>query len=321
MANLGYIQVTRECNQRCLFCSNPPSGRLASLAQLKTQAEDLATRGCDGIILTGGEPTLFPELPALVSHVASLGLPPRIITNGQRLSDGQLLDELLEAGLAYVHLSLYSVRPELQDRLSGNPGGFDRAQKTLERLGERVTRTRSVGPLVVDLNVVISRPTAGLVHEVAAFVTERLPFVRHVVFNNLDPSTDRVAANPDLVPRLFELELGLHRALGLLEAKGRSFRVERVPLCYLPDYEHVSTETRKIVKEEHRLIHFLDDKRLVCQQGRASWERGKAEACASCRLDPICAGLDSMDRHYSSAELAPVFLDPAPIVKRILDAP
>lgn len=342
MANLGYVQVTRECNQRCRFCSNPPSGRTASLADLKAQVDDLAARGCEGIILTGGEPTLLEELPELVAHVASLGLPPRIITNAQRLAEGPLLDRLMAAGLAHVHVSLYSCREEVQDGLTRNPGGFGRTLRALERLGERVADpgarpaprgdrpsgdggakgAAGIAPrLAVDLNVVMSHQNAGHLHEVAAFVLARLPFVRHVVWNNLDPSTDRVAEFPDTVPKLWELEVPLQRALGRLEAAGRSFRVERVPLCYLPGYEHASTETRKIVKEEPRLIHFLDDKALVCQHSRASWQRGKAEACAICRLDPICAGLDSLDVHYASAELAPVFLDPAPIVKRILQEP
>ena len=26
MANLGYLQLTRNCYQKCQFCSNPPSG-------------------------------------------------------------------------------------------------------------------------------------------------------------------------------------------------------------------------------------------------------------------------------------------------------
>lgn len=319
MANLGYIQVTRDCNQRCLFCSNPPSGLTATLDVLRAQVDDLVARGCDGIILTGGEPTLLAELPALVAHVASLGVPPRIITNGQRLAEGPLLDHLLDAGLAHVHVSLYSVREEIQDHLTGNPGALGNTLRTLDRLGRRVARRP--GRLAVDLNVVISHANADHLHEVAAFVVERLPFVHHLVWNCLDPSTDRVAEHPQMVPKLFEMEISLHRALGVLAAGGRSFRVERVPLCYLPGWEHVSTETRKIVKEEPRLIHFLDAKSLVLQQGRASWQRGKAPACASCRLDPICAGLDSMDRFYDSAELAPVFVDPSTIVEKILGGP
>jgi hypothetical protein len=83
------------------------------------------------------------------------------------------------------------------------------------------------------------------------------------------------------------------------------------------EFAHVSTETRKIVKEEARVIHFLDDKRRVCQHERQAWLRGKGEACRRCRLDPICAGLDSLDVHYDGAELYPVFVDPDRIVERV----
>jgi len=271
--------------------------------------------GCTGIILTGGEPTLLAELPALVAHVKELGVAARIITNGQRLAHGPLLEQLLDAGLDHLHVSMYSHREAVQDYLTRNPGGYQRLMTTLDRLRALVEEGR--GP-AVDLNVVINHENAAHLHEVAAFVVEQLAFIRHVVWNNLDPSTDRVAEDPDLVATLWEMEVPLARALSLLQRTGRTFRVERVPLCYLPGFEHVCTETRKIVKDEPRLIHFLDEKALVRQETRVAWQRGKAAACASCRLDPICAGLDSMDVYYDSSELAPVFVDPATIVRRIL---
>jgi MoaA/NifB/PqqE/SkfB family radical SAM enzyme len=317
MANLGYIQVTRECNQRCRFCSNPPSGKQTDLPRLCAQADELIGRGCEGIILTGGEPTLLEPLPELVAHVTARGVPARIITNGQRLAEGPLLDRLLAAGLRHVHLSLYSHREAVQDHLTRHPGGAARTRRALARLGRRQAASADGVP-AVDLNVVINHENADHLHRIAAFVADRLPFVRHVVWNNLDPSTERVQRFPETVPTLWELEVSLHRALRHLEAAGRTFRVERVPLCYLPGFEHVATETRKIVKDEPRLIHFLDDKALVCQHSRAAWQRGKAAACAACRLDPLCAGLDSLDVHYDSAALAPVFVDPAPIARRIL---
>ena len=314
MANLGYIQVTRDCNQRCRFCSNPPSGREATGAELQAQVDDLVRRGCTGVILTGGEPTLHLDLPDLVAYTRDQGVTPRIITNAQRLAEGPLLDQLLDAGLRHLHVSLYTHRATLQDHLTQTPGSGARVRAALARLGRR----RETRPdLTVDLNVVISRANADHLHRVVDWALVHAPFVGHWVFNNLDPSTDRIAEAPDLVPRLRDFEVSLQRALRTLQAAGRTFRVERVPLCYLAGFEHVSTETRKIVKEEPRLVHFLDDKRLVCQQGRAGWQRGKAEACQHCRLDPLCAGLDSMGHHYDPAELAPVFADPRPIAQRI----
>jgi MoaA/NifB/PqqE/SkfB family radical SAM enzyme len=311
MANLGYIQITRECNQLCRFCSNPPSGQSATAERIRTQVDDLLARGCDGLILTGGEPTLFEELPALISYATRRGAPCRIITNGQLLAEGDLLEQLVDAGLRHLHVSLYSHRADVQDMLTRNPGSWDRIQRTLARLGSHPAG------LTVDLNVVINHYNADHLHRVAHFVVRQLPFVRHMVFNNLDPSMNRTAEFPDTIPKLWELEVSLLRALRALEAAGVTFRVERIPLCYMVEYAHVSTETRKIVKEEPRLIHFLDDKRLVCQHERAAWERGKAPQCGSCHLDPICAGLDSMDEHYSSKELYPVFADPAVIIRKI----
>jgi hypothetical protein len=105
------------------------------------------------------------------------------------------------------------------------------------------------------------------------------------------------------------------RALSMLHRSGRTFRVERVPLCYMVEFAWASTETRKIVKEEERIVHFLDEKGMVRQ---TSWSHGKATVCKVCRLEHICAGLFEMDKYYKSEELYPVFVEPDPIVDRIL---
>jgi len=45
MANLGYIQVIRQCNQTCRFCSNPENRRELSLAQAKRLVDLYRRRG------------------------------------------------------------------------------------------------------------------------------------------------------------------------------------------------------------------------------------------------------------------------------------
>jgi MoaA/NifB/PqqE/SkfB family radical SAM enzyme len=308
MANLGYVQLTRDCNQLCRFCSNPPSGHELDLARACALVDDLRARGFDGVILTGGEPTLVPWLPDVVRHAAQGGLSPRIITNGQRLADGPLLDALVAAGLRHAHASLYSHDPAVHDGLTRAPGSHGRAVRAVERMGER--------GLSVDVNCVINRYNAGALDAFARFVTERFPFVRHLVFNNLDARMNRVAENPDTVPRLADLELSLARALRFLERRGLTFRVERVPLCYMAEWAHCSTETRKLVKDEERVVHFLDRKGTVRQKG-AAFLHGKPETCRPCTLSPICAGLDGLGEAYDGAELYPVFVDPAEVAARV----
>lgn len=308
MANLGYVQLTRDCNQLCRFCSNPPTGEAIELAEACRLVDDLRARGFDGVILTGGEPTLVPWLPDVVRHATASGLSPRIITNGQRLADGPLLDALVAAGLRHAHASLYSHDPAVHDGLTRAPGSHGRAARAVLRMGER--------GVSVDVNCVIHRYNAGALDLFARFVVERFPLVRHLVFNNLDARMNRVAENPDTVPRLADMELSLARALRLLESRGLTFRVERVPLCYMAEWAHCSTETRKLVKDEERVVHFLDRKGTVRQKGGA-FVHAKAEACRACTLDPICAGLDGLGEAYDAAELYPVFLDPVAVAARV----
>lgn len=309
MANLGYVQVTRACNQTCRFCSNPPSGLELDLDEARRRVDDLAARRYDGVILTGGEPTLVPWLPELVAHAVSRGLAPRVITNGQRLAEGPLLDVLVTAGLRHLHVSLYSHDAAVHDGLTRNPGSHARALRTLERVGERPR-------LSADVNCVIHRQNAGTLDLLAELVTTRFPRVRHLVFNNLDARMSRVAENPDTIPRLADLELSLARALRLLDARGVTFRVERVPLCYMAEWAHCSTETRKLVKGEERTVHFLDEKGIVRQEAQA-FVHARAPACAACRVAPVCAGLDGLGEWHDGAELYPLFLDPDEIAARV----
>jgi len=309
MALIGYIQVTRRCNQACRFCSNPPLDAELAPAEGRRQIDELAARGYAAVVLTGGEPTLSPHLEGLVRHAARRGVAPRIVTNGREIGAGKAdLPRLVRAGLRHLHISLYSHRPEVVAALTCTPDSLAMALRALEAAG------RTGGRLAVDVNIVINRYNADHLDGTARFVLDRFPFVRHFVFNNLDPEMSRVQENRDTVPALWEMEVALHRALGLIEERGGTFRVERVPLCYMAEHARASTETRKIVKGEERTTFFLDAKGVVRQ---TSFLHDKAPACRVCTLDPICAGLDGVGKGYFLEELSPVFVDPGPIIGRI----
>jgi len=293
-----------------MICSNPPTGYELTLDQAKKEADWLIEKRCTGVILSGGEPTLYPHLPELIRYCKACGLFPRIITNGQKTCDEQYLSLLKESGLQHLHLSIYSCRPEVQAKLTGNAQAFANIEKSL-------TNIVRLGGMTVDVNIVINKYNAGHLLETVSWIVEHYGFVPHCVFNNLDPCMNRVAEHPDVVPRLNDFELELHRALQFLAAHGKTFRVERVPLCYLTDFEHVSTETRKIVLNEQRTIYFLDDRGEVEQE---DWYYKKGDACRTCRLNKICAGLYALGQGYDEGELYPVFIDPAGIIEKIKGA-
>ncbi len=310
MAELAYLQVARICNQKCVFCSNPANGRIISWKEAVTLIDSFSDAGAPGVILTGGEPTLFEELPRLVAYAVERGLTPRLITNGQKTSDLNYMSSLAQAGLGHMHLSVHSCRPEVQAVLASKADSLEHIQRSLKNASQLGIR--------VDINTVINKANAGHLSEVVRWVVEQAPHVKHFVWNNLDPLMNQASLNPEIVPRLRDFEVELHKAMSWLDGTGRTFRVERVPLCFMSEFAHRSTETRKFVKDESRRIYFLDEKGLRVQ-GRPSWSYGKCARCAVCKLDPICAGLYQMGVYYSPEELCPVFTDPAAVIRRVLE--
>jgi len=310
MANLGYIQVTRLCNQKCRFCSNPEREATLTLEQAEKLVDDFVERGYHGVILTGGEPTMHPQLDEIIAYAHRQGIHARIISNGQKLADESLLQNLVDKGLDHVHVSIQSPDPKLQAFLTCNEDSLDNVLRTLENIGR-------IG-ITADVNTTINHYNADKLDRIVEFLVDKFPFLHHFVWNNLDPSMNRATENPDVIHSMWECEISLFRAMSFLQSTGRTFRAEKVPLCYMADFAHASTETRKIIKGEERIVRFLDEKGLVRE---TLFRHGKGEACTVCAFEPICAGLYDMDLHYRSDELSPVFLDPDAVRDEVLGEP
>lgn len=309
MANLGYLQLTRGCLQACQFCSNPPTGVELTEDGMRSMIDELVEREYDGVILTGGEPTISPLLIPALRYARERGLFSRMITNGQLLAKPAFFREVVDAGLTHIHVSLHSYRPEVHDYVTQYPSAWRTLVDCLALVPEM--------GITCDINTVINTYNSDHLHETVIWLCDNFPFIRHFVWNNMDPDGNRAEQNPDCIPRHREFQVSLELAMEYLHATGRTFRAERVPLCYMRRFAWASTETRKIVKEEERCIRFLDGKGMVNQR---EFLHGKGGACDVCRYDPICAGMFSMAKSFSELEQSPIFEDPGPVIERVLGA-
>lgn len=312
MANLGYIQVTRACNQECRFCSNPILDRSISLIKAKRYIDIYKEKGYESVLLTGGEPTLHPGLKDMIRYAQNKGISCRIITNGQKTSNLEYMESLVKNGLEHMMVSVYSHQPKVQAYLTKNDCSLLNIKKTLENAQKAGIR--------VDIITVINKYNSDHLNDLVKWIIREFGFIRHFIWNNIDPLMNRASRNPDTIPRLNDFELELHRAMDFLSERGLSFRVERAPLCYMPGFEHCSTETRKIVKGEVRSIYFLDKKGYIIQKGAKGF-RGyaKSACCDVCSLSEICAGLYAGGKYYSFDELYPVFVSKEAIASKVLE--
>jgi hypothetical protein len=104
--------------------------------------EEFAGLGGREILLTGGEPFLDPELPALV-EAAARWAPVTVLTNAMVIGRGsrrRMLDAL-DPKRVTMQVSLDSGTPDLHDRYRG-AGAFDRARAGIALLRELGFRVR-----------------------------------------------------------------------------------------------------------------------------------------------------------------------------------
>src|SRR5438046_3095225 len=127
MANIGYMQVVRHCNQYCRFCSNPETEFMLDLETAKRQIDDFKSCGYFGVILTGGEPSLSPHIPAITEYAVANGLHVRMITNGSKIADFAVLKRFVDAGLRHFHVSIHSCSAKIEDFLTGIKGSHAKA--------------------------------------------------------------------------------------------------------------------------------------------------------------------------------------------------
>lgn len=98
------------CNMRCPFCHN--MNLVMSDSCESYTPEDILSflskrKGIlDGVCITGGEPTLYPDLPDFIRSIKSLNLAVKLDTNG---TNPNMLSSLMEEGLIdYVAMDIKS---------------------------------------------------------------------------------------------------------------------------------------------------------------------------------------------------------------------
>jgi pyrroloquinoline quinone biosynthesis protein E len=145
-------ELTHRCPLQCPYCSNPLEMEVASkeltTAEWCSVMDELAEIGVLQIHFSGGEPTVRKDLTELVRHATQVGLYSNLITSAVMLTKARLQD-LADAGLSHVQISVQGAEDGLADRVGGFKNGH--AKKL-----EAARWTREVG-LPLTINAVMHR--------------------------------------------------------------------------------------------------------------------------------------------------------------------
>lgn len=216
------ISITDRCNFRCVYCMPEagldwlPKAEILSYEELESVVRQLAPLGLRRLRITGGEPTIRPELSTLIRMLRAVpGIEDiALSTNGVKLPT--MARELAAAGLDRVNMSTDSLRPDRIAAIARRNLGFDPVAAAHAAL--------EAGLEPVKLNVVVMRGIND--DEILDFARLTLDQPLHVRFIELMPvgemahlTNDHIVPSDEVLARIAELG-ALHAAKGPKRGNG-----------------------------------------------------------------------------------------------------
>lgn len=207
------ISVTDRCNFRCLYCMPSdglqwlPKADILSYEEIAEVVRQLAPLGIRRLRITGGEPTIRPDLEALMAQLRTIeGIEDLALsTNGVSLA--KKAAGFHAAGLDRVNVSVDSLRPERIRAIARRDLGLDPVAACLA--------AQRAGLSPVKINMVVMRGINDDEVESLARLTLEHPW--HVRFIELMPVGEMAALTWEHVVPSGEVLARAADALGGLE--------------------------------------------------------------------------------------------------------
>ncbi len=155
------LYITRRCNLNCIYCfadaryqgNQTISDRCNEMShdRINFLIDQIAEFEIKNITLTGGEPTLRPELVEIIRHLTNYNIEVFLATNAYSMSH-KLAQELRDAGLREIQVKLDAANPKTQDKLSRVKGSYEKLIKGIEILKKHSFKV-SVAAVVTSWNI------------------------------------------------------------------------------------------------------------------------------------------------------------------------
>ena len=235
----AYIAVGYHCNENCHFCPCNKSDTIKSfipINDLICTVDNMAKQRVDTLIISGGEPTVYPYLPLLLQYVQKCCISAIILSNSERFSESEFINTLVQT----IDLEKISVITTLHSHLeieheqaNGTIGSFDKTLAGLKNLIEKKTS--------VIIKHCITKQNLKYLFEFYKFIDRQFPESINMQLCSIDycgveelVTKDDAVIFPDIRKSLEEM-LDYH-ITRLSEGSKRKLVCYNLPLCSCDPY-------------------------------------------------------------------------------------
>ncbi|MBN2406160.1 MAG: radical SAM protein [Elusimicrobia bacterium] len=300
------FSIGEQCNMNCRFCFYRFLGERKFKKVREAEAEILRLMegyACSDIDITGGEPTVYPELMEILEFCSRAGLKPSIVTNGQRLADIGYCKRLKKAGIEDVLLSLHGTRSS-HDYMSNNPSAFSKIELAVDNL---VTTG-----IPFRVNTVITKLNYTDVPDMVGIVSRFNPVCFNLIaFLPIGSWDDRSRGEADeLIVRYSEAAPYVKKAIDRLEENGcRHINARFFPFCTMKDYEKYVCNIAQIPYDVYHydFSSWLDAPDIKKESEYAEMshqlnmqENTLSDTCLECDISAVCGGINRKLYEYNA---------------------
>lgn len=233
--------------------------------------------GCNELVISGGEPTLYPDVIMKLLNVAEQhGYEKYIIqTNGYGLANNidlvRFLDELSKQKELCISFSVHGHCSETHDNMTSCEGAFDLLIKAMENIRQTTCK--------IYTNTVVSMLNIKHLKEIASLVLKYSPDIIQFSMMHLEePSA--------LSTKLIDTATAIHELKKIISPD--VLKTEGIPFCLMYEMEECVGEA--YWPESLDLYNKNDDYMHDFHQLEYGM-RWKADKCNKCIMNEICSGI------------------------------
>ncbi len=201
------VVLGSQCNLQCRFCKGLPSNGESRLSEtyLRSIFEEWMPGGAQYVHITGGEPTLWPDIRKLVETVTEVGAVACMTSNGA--APFSLYRDLVERGLRDIRISLHAHNPGLYEWITGVDSIFENVGENIRQLV--YLRDRFFPDLYVMINTCVLKETIqefpSLLRFLMAFNPNDIKPVAIVQWTGHRLEAARKYYDQEILPKLLEI--------------------------------------------------------------------------------------------------------------------
>lgn len=296
----GLFTINAKCNDDCQFCIKAKfiKQRIGDLALSEIKKNYLFLRKkfkIQRVILSGGEPTLHPQIFKILDFFEEEGMPVHLVTNLLKFNDKSFFDKLLPY--------FYHGGPKQKNQIEGSINDLPDASKSAKlRMRGLVLAVKYQLPLEI-ITVIYKdniRDLPRLVYLVKSLFHKyfpgksSFPFISAWEFRSLYISE----TPPDLLkkslPGIFpQFKVAIEKSLSILNTSPSIKTILwHLPLCYFRNFDLAVLDA---MRRRINCHNVWVNKNLQLKKAKILGRRKGYKDCRGCRLVNVCTGMCSRE--------------------------